>query len=160
MGVRRSGVALLLSGAVLLGACSGGDESATKAAETATESTDEALGFCEQFSELAAQREQQGGGGVQPGSDEAAPDDEAAWERRIETTTLLAEAAPADHQAEGQTYVELVEARAALFAEHGYPSSISEIPADAVQAFINDHKDEQQVVNAFIDFAKTECGVG
>ena len=119
----------------------------------------ESTGFCEQFEALAAQREQQGGGGVRPGSDEAAPDDAAAWERRIETTASLADAAPAELQDDAQTYVELVEARAALFASHGYPASLDEIPEADVQAFIADHTDEQQAANRLIEFAKTECGV-
>jgi len=159
---KRRMLALAISGAVLLGACSsGGSDEATKAAETKTETstTNDATSFCDVFSALAAQREQTGGGGVRPGSTEAVPDTAEAWDRRIETTTELAAAAPADYQDEGAAYVELVKARAELFASHGYPASLAEIPAADTQAFINDHKDEQQQVNALIAFAKDECGV-
>lgn len=37
--------------------------------------------------------------------------------------------------------------------------SLAEIPAEATQAFIADHIDEQQAVNRLIAFANAECGV-
>lgn len=160
--MRAQALAVVLAGTAMLGACSsGGSDEATKATETKTETstTNDAKSFCDVFSALAAQREQTGGGGVRPGSTEAVPDTAEAWDRRIETTTELAAAAPADYQDEGAAYVELVKARAELFASHGYPASLAEIPVADTQAFINDHKDEQQQVNALIAFAKDECGV-
>jgi hypothetical protein len=151
---------VMFAGAVLLAACSStGASDQTKPSTTTTTATESADSdsFCTKFRALAAQREQQGG--VQPGSMEAVPDGEEGWDRRIETTRELAAAAPAAHRDEGETYVELVRARAELFAAYDYPASLAEIPADATQAFIRDHRDEQQVANRFIEFAKDECAV-
>jgi hypothetical protein len=152
---------LMLGGAVLLGACSssGASDQTKSSTTTTTEQATDSDAFCTEFRALAEQREQQGGGGVQPGSMEAVPDGKEGWDRRIATTSELAAAAPADYQDEGETYVELVTARAALFAAYDYPASLADIPADATQAFIRDHGDEQQVANRFIAFAKEECGV-
>jgi len=151
---------VMFAGAALLGACSSpGASDQTKPSTTTTDASPDSDSFCTKFRALAEQREQQGGGGVQPGSMEAVPDGKEGWDRRISTTSELAAAAPAAYQDEGKTYVELVKARAALFAAYDYPASLAEIPADATQAFIRDHGDEQQVANRFIMFAKGECDV-
>src|SRR5262245_16312303 len=132
MRVRCGLVGLLIGATALLSGCSS-SESSERATVTTTTGGD---AFCDKFSSLAEQREQQGGGGVRPGSTESVPDGKAGWDRRIATTAALAAAAPPDYQDEGAVYVELVTARAALFAAHDYPASLDEIPSDAVQAFI------------------------
>jgi hypothetical protein len=153
--------------AVLCAACSSAGSGDTGASanegktdtKTAVEQASDASTFCDLFTDRAAQREAKGEGGVQPGSTEAVPDGEAGWDQRIEITSELAAAAPAEYQDAGATYVDLVKARAELFAAHGYPATLAEIPAADTDAFIQDHIDEQQVANTFIEFAKTECEV-
>jgi len=166
--MKHAKLASVLVGLVLVAGCSSGGsggsadagaKTGTKAeAEQASDSGD-ADAFCDLFADLAAQREAKGEGGVKPGSTEAVPDSAEGWDQRIEITSDLAAAAPPDSQDEGATYVELVTARAQLFADHGYPASLADIPAADTQAFISDHVDEQQIANTFIEFAKTQCGV-
>jgi hypothetical protein len=152
---------------VMVAACSsssteraGTSGGSRQGAERDAASSVEGNGLCDVFGALAAQREAKGAGEVRPGSTEAVPDGPEGWAQRIATTEQLAAVAPEELRDDAQTYVELVEARAALFEAHGYPSSLDEIPADATQSFIRDHADEQRAANRFIASASEECGVG
>ncbi len=138
----------------LLSACSGDSDSSSAAssslATTTTVMADPApdtTAMCAAFTSIA-------GGAVGTGNQQ--PTDAAGWEAKLEWTTTLVAAAPAEWQEAAQTYLGVVEERAALLAQYDYVA-VNELPAEVRSEFIAGNQADQTVSNDFIAYAKSTC---
>jgi hypothetical protein len=156
--VRQLGV-WLVPVAIGLAACSdgGGSEAETSARSddqaAVTTTTTAAAGSGS--TAICAIFEQRRASGAGPGAQYEASTPEG-WERRIETTGDIVEAAPAQWRDEAETYLEMVKDRAQLAADNGYVG-VNDLPADVRTDFITSHRAMQAEVNELIAYMSGEC---
>jgi hypothetical protein len=147
---------LLAAGALVLGACSddGGNDAGAASrgpavpAVTTTTVVSDSTALCAIFTERAAN-------GAGPGAQFEASTP-AGWERRIETTRKIVDAAPVEWRDEAETYLQMVKDRAQLAAENGYVG-VNDLPADVRDTFISSHRELQAEVNELIAHMSSEC---
>lgn len=137
MGARRirDFATVLLVGALVFGACSGGG-------------ADDADALCAIFNQLVAS-------GAGPDAQFRATTPEG-WERRIATTGQIVEAAPSEWRDEAETYLQMVKDRAQLASENGYVG-VNDLPSDVRNAFITSHRAMQAEVDSLIAYMSAQC---
>jgi hypothetical protein len=106
--------------------------------------------MCDAFRQIAT--------GAASTSNGAEPTTKEGWDLKLEWTKRFVDGAPPEWQSVAQTYLGIVEDRAGLLAQYGYPL-ITDLPPDVRSAFIADHTAAQNEANTFIAFAKQSCGV-
>ena len=149
----------LLVAALTVGACSSGDETKASSrsepgadvASTTTTApiTSDSTAICAIFGQLAAN-----GGGRDAQFTVSTP---AGWERRIELTGEIVNAAPPEWRDEAETYLQMVKDRAQLAADNGYVA-VNDLPAEVRTAFITSHRAMQSEVDDLIAYMNAECG--
>jgi hypothetical protein len=158
MSARRLGGygTVLLAGAIVLAACSGGgaddaDASPTtndRAVTSTTAPVSDSTALCAIFNQLVAS-----GAGPDAQFRATTP---AGWERRIATTGQIVEAAPSEWRDEAETYLQMVKDRAQLASENGYVG-VNDLPSDVRNAFITSHRAMQAEVDSLIAYMSAQC---
>jgi hypothetical protein len=151
-------VMVLVLGALGLGACSDDDGSGassagrtvTTTAPTTTTGTSESAALCAIFDRLVA-------GGAGPGAQYETTTPEG-WQQRIETTGEIVDAAPPEWRDDAEAYLQMMNDRAQLAAEHGYVG-VQDLPAGVRNDFISSHRAMQAQVNELIAHMSSECRI-
>ena len=138
---------VLLAGALVFAACSGGGGDETGAlpdagdraaiTTTAPAAVSDSTALCAIFNQLVAS-------GAGPDAQFRASTPEG-WERRIATTGQIVESAPAEWRDEAEVYLQMVKDRARLASEHGYVG-VNDLPPDVRNDFISSHRAMQAEV--------------
>jgi hypothetical protein len=153
----------VLAGALVLAGCSSdsadrasagsrtNDTVATTTTTTPTTTTavPDSAALCAIFNQLAAN-----GAGRDAQFSATTPE---GWERRIEITGEMVDAAPAEWRDDAATYLQMMKDRAQLASENGYVG-VNDLPTDVRNAFIDSHRAMQAQVNELIAFMGRECG--
>ena len=149
------GILAIASAAFLLSSCSSdGDEGAasvTKLTTTTTSVPASTDAMCALFGDIAAGAQ---AAKVTPGDPNAVFTAEQ-WQQKIATTAQIVDAVPADHRAEAEIYLELVQARAELAATYDY----GVVPTDARREFMAAHGSQQQEANQLLAFVRQTCNL-
>jgi hypothetical protein len=167
MRIGTAGVAVMVTGALALAACSGSSDSASgkdgsdHAPTTSTTKAFDLDALCAVFQAIADRARAEGGtpGAGPGGGGPAQPTTKEGWDRRIAMTAEIVDVAPPDLVDNAKIYLQLVKDRAQLAAENNYVT-VENLPADVRAAFIRDHVDEQQQANELIHYATSNCNIG
>ena len=112
--------------------------------------SEQTLDFCDVFSSITRSAM----GGMQRN-----PSNEQEWQERVRIVEQILQTVPTEYDSHAEIYLELVKARRDLLKPYGYVQ-VTEIPAEVLNTFIDEHREHQIIANELIAFSKGLCGLG